>query len=219
MRASPAKSIPALILGSLTATALVCTTFSSTAHAAQGSGKKLYRWVDENGVVHYGDHIPPKYAKQERSVLNEHGVVVGRLEREKTDAERLADETRLRVTTDARQRDQILLTTYVSVQQIEQLRDQRLELIEDQVKVTGQYIGTLQERLNKLHTRSQFFRPYSSNDNAKPLPDNMAEDLVRTVNEIRAQERNLDGKRAEQATLRSEFQSDIERYKELKGTR
>jgi hypothetical protein len=146
-------------------------------------------------------------------------VEVGRLEREKTQAERLADEARLRSVTDARQRDQILLTTYISVRQIEQLRDQRLELIESQVQVTNQYIGTLQERLGKLHARSQFFRPYSSNDNAKPMPDTLAEDLVRTVNEIRVQERNLDGKRTEQDQLRSEFQSDIDRYKELKGLR
>jgi cation transport regulator ChaC len=212
MRANPAKSIAALVLGILTAVA-------ATAASSPGSGKKLYKWVDENGVVHYGDRIPPQYAKQERKVLNERGVEVGRLEREKTQAERLADEARLRSVTDARQRDQILLTTYISVRQIEQLRDQRLELIESQVQVTNQYIGTLQERLGKLHARSQFFRPYSSNDNAKPMPDTLAEDLVRTVNEIRVQERNLDGKRTEQDQLRSEFQSDIDRYKELKGLR
>ncbi|HYC08791.1 MAG TPA: DUF4124 domain-containing protein, partial [Steroidobacteraceae bacterium] len=29
-----------------------------------------YRWVDEQGVVHYGDHIPPEYATQDRAILN-----------------------------------------------------------------------------------------------------------------------------------------------------
>ena len=98
--------------------------------ANTSSDRPLYKWVDEKGVVHYGDSIPPQYAKQERSVLNHQGVEVGRLNAEKTDAQRAADAARDRATTDAHHRDQVLLTTYVSVQQIEQLRDQRLDLIE-----------------------------------------------------------------------------------------
>ena len=33
-------------------------------------GGIAYRWVDDQGVVHYGDNIPPQYAAQERTVLN-----------------------------------------------------------------------------------------------------------------------------------------------------
>ena len=46
--------------------------------------KKVYRWVDENGQIHYGDRIPPRYAKTERAEINERGVVVDVKEREKT---------------------------------------------------------------------------------------------------------------------------------------
>jgi hypothetical protein len=34
--------------------------------ASKTSSEKLYKWVDENGIVHYGDHVPPEYAKNER---------------------------------------------------------------------------------------------------------------------------------------------------------
>ena len=27
-------------------------------------GQKVYRWVDEDGNVHYGDRVPPQYAEQ-----------------------------------------------------------------------------------------------------------------------------------------------------------
>ena len=187
--------------------------------ANTSSDRPLYKWVDEKGVVHYGDSIPPQYAKQERSVLNRQGVEVGRLDAEKTDAQRAADAARDRATTDAHHRDQVLLTTYVSVQQIEQLRDQRLDLIEVQVKVTSQYLGTLQGRLQDLQTRSLFYAPYSSTEGAGPMPDALAEDLVRTVKEIRLQERNLAGKRAEQGAVREHFESDIQRYTELVASR
>lgn len=196
--------------------ATVLCVMGGMALAAQTSDKPLYKWTDEKGVVHYGDSVPPQYVKQERRVLNSQGVEVGRLEREKTDAERTAEAARLRTSNNARHRDQMLLTSYVSVSQIEELRDQRLDLIEGQVRVTTLYLDTLQGRLQSLQSQANFFQPYSPNDSAGPMPDRLAEDLVRTVREIRQQERNLAGKRAEQMALRAQFQSDIDRYLELK---
>ena len=198
----------------LTAALLAAGTAASLA-STTGSDKPMYRWVDEKGVVHYGDSVPPQYAKAERSILNRQGVEVGHVDAEKSDAQRAADAAREQASLDSRHRDQVLLTTYVSVQQIEQLRDQRLDLIEGQVKVTAQYLDTLQGRLQDLQTRSLFYRPYSTNEGAGPMPDALAEDLVRTIKDIRQQERNLATKRAEQGAVRERFQSDIQRFTEL----
>ena len=198
----------------LTAILVVAGPAASLA-ATAGNDKPVYKWVDEKGVTHYGDSVPPQYTKQERTIINRQGIEVGRLDAEKTDAERAVDAARDRAANDARHRDQVLLTTYVSVKQIEQLRDQRLDLIEGQVKVTAQYLDTLQNRLQGLQTRSLLYKPYSTNETAQPLPDGLAEDLVRTVKEIRLQERNLATKREEQNLLRERFQSDIQRYSEL----
>lgn len=203
-------------------TSLVLAAFlvaGSAASWAAQSSKPLYKWVDEKGIVHYGDSIPPQYAKQERRVLNEQGVEVGRLEAERSDAQRAEDDAHRRAIAGARERDKILLTTYMSEKQIEELRDQRLDLIQGQITVANQYLDTLNARLEKLHTQAQFFRPYSSNDGAKPMPDALAEDLVRTVKEIRVQERNLATKHEEQRALRAQFQTDIDRFRELKASR
>ncbi len=204
---------PAVVLAALCAVATVV-------NAADSSGKKeLYKWVDEKGVVHYGDSVPAQYSKQERRVLNEHGVEVRRLEAQKSAEQLASEESVRRAVAGARQRDQILLTTYVSEQQLEQLRDTRLDLIEGQVKVTTLYLGTLNDKLEKLHTEAQFFKPYSTNGGAGPMPDQLAADLVRTINEIRTQERNLDRKRKEQLTLREQFDADLMRYRELRAKR
>ncbi|MCB1629640.1 MAG: DUF4124 domain-containing protein, partial [Xanthomonadales bacterium] len=45
------------------------------------SAAKLYKWVDENGNVHYSDQVPPSQAKQARSELNEQGVAVKQVDR------------------------------------------------------------------------------------------------------------------------------------------
>lgn len=193
---------------------LLCT--GTAAIAAQGTDKPLYKWTDEKGVIHYGDSIPPQYVKQERRVLNRQAVEVGLLEGEKTDAERAADAKRMRALSDSQHRDRVLITSYVSVEQIEQTRDQRLDLIEGQVRVTSQYLETLEGRLKNLRTQALFFKPYSSNGSADRMPDHLAEDLVLTVRDIRTQARSLASKRAEQDALRTQFQADIDRYLELK---
>lgn len=202
-------------------TALCAAAGISTSAAGPSSGKEetVYKWVDEKGVVHYGDTVPAQYANKERRVLNEQGVEVGRLDAQKTEEQMAAEESQRRLTAGARQRDQILLTTYVSEDQIEQLRDQRLDLIEGQVKVTTLYLDTLQGRMERLNSQAQFFKPYSSSAGAGPMPDQLASDLVRTINEIRAQKRNLDNKRREQMTLREQFQADLDRYRQLRTGR
>jgi hypothetical protein len=30
---------------------------------------KLYKWVDDKGVTHYGEVIPPEYANKEKDTL------------------------------------------------------------------------------------------------------------------------------------------------------
>ena len=49
--------------------------------------RAAYSWVDDDGVRHYGDKIPVEYADKPKSLLNEHGVVVGHIEGKKTEEE------------------------------------------------------------------------------------------------------------------------------------
>jgi hypothetical protein len=207
-----------LIAAMLAAVAAANLAEASTKSPGSGEqGERLYRWVDDKGVVHYGDSIPPEYSKQQRDVLNKQGVQIGTLDAEKTPAQ-AADELRRRETIRQSQaRDEILLRTYLSSEQIEQLRDQRLDLIEGQIRVTTQYLHSRRTKLAELHAQSGLFRPYNSSANARPMPDQLAEDLVRTLNDIKVQEDGLQTKRAEQQSLRDQFHRDIVRFKELKA--
>jgi hypothetical protein len=75
----------------------------------------------------------------------------------------------------------------------------------------------LNGRLKKLRLSSMHFKPYNSDPSAAAMPDQIAEDLVRVGNDIRTQEQNLHEKRSEEATMRKQFESDIDRFKQLKG--
>ena len=110
-----------------------------------------------------------------------------------------------------------MLNTYASVQEIERLRDQRVTLLSDQIKVTSQFLELLNGKLKKLRDSSMHFKPYNSDPKAPAMPDQIAEDLVRVGNDIRTQEQNLLEKRGEETTMSKQFQSDIDRFKVLKG--
>jgi hypothetical protein len=190
---------------------------SSFSAGAAPNGRKLYKWVDEQGVIHYGDHVPPEYANQERHVINSQGVETERVEALRT-PEQLAGEEKKKIDADQRaNRDRNLLNTYASIPEIERLRDQRLELLSAQVKITGQFLEVLKGRMKKLRVASARFRPYSSDPKAPPMSDQIAEDLVRVGNDIHTQEQNLRERRSEEATMSKQFESDIARFRELKG--
>ena len=201
----------------LCASVLLMSVTVAANQPSTGSPKKMYKWVDEQGLTHYGDHIPPEYASQEQHVINAQGIEVQRLDAQKS-PEQLALEDQLKLEEAQRaSRDKNLLNTYVTVQEIEHLRDQRLTLLSDQIKVTTQFLGILDGKLKKLRTSSMRFKPYSTDPNAPPMSDQVAEDLVRVGYDIRTQEENLRVKRTEEAVMTKQFETDITRFKELKG--
>jgi hypothetical protein len=185
--------------------------------AGASNGRTLYKWVDEQGVTHYGDHIPPEYAAQERHVINSQGIEINRVEAQKTPEALAAEEQKKIDAEQSKNRDRNLLNTYASVQEIERLRDQRVTLLTEQIKVTSQFLEVLNGKLKKLRVNSMRFKPYSNDANASAMPDQIAEDLVRVGNDIRTQEQNLREKRSEETIMSKQFDSDIERFKELKG--
>ena len=204
-----------------TAAWILCaaTVFALPGFAATpaNNGRIVYKWVDQQGVTHYGDHIPPEYAAQEQHVMNAQGVEIDRLDAQKTPEQLAADDQKKAEAEQSRNRDRNLLNTYASVQEIERLRDQRVTLLSDQIKVTSQFLEVLNGKLKKLRAGSMHYKPYNSDSAAAAMPDQVAEDLVRVGNDIRTQEENLREKRSEEATMRKQFGSDVERFKELKG--
>jgi hypothetical protein len=150
-------------------------------------------------------------------VFNAQGIETELIEAAKTGDQLAAEQQRKREAEDSANRDKNLLNTYVSVAEIERLRDQRLALLSDQIKVTSQFLEVLDGRLKKLRLASMRFKPYSTDPNAPPMSDQVAEDLVHVGFDIHTQEQNLRERRNEASVMSKQFESDISRFKELKG--
>ena len=210
-------------MNDLVKSALVIVLLAAAALTARAD--KLYKWVDENGVVHYGDAVPAKYAKTERHVLNEHGVTTDVLERAKTREELAAMEAAQREIERQRQlekvqeqRDRILLDTYLSEEEIAMLRDRRILSLEARIGLTRHYLDNLRSRWDELEVAAGKFNfPYDPESDLPPLPEDLAKDIVFTENAMTEHMTTLRDLRNQQSAIRAEFEEDIERFRTLKA--
>jgi len=195
---------------------------AGSADAQTDKKKKLYRWVDKNGQVHYGDSVPAEYAEQDREVLNRQGVPVGREEGtitpEEAAAKAAADKT-AREEQKRKLRDRVLLQTYQSVQELEILRDNRLDLVDAQLTIQEQSLSNLRAQRAQIQRMAARYAPANTGSDAQPLPDELAADLEQSANDIQTQESNLVRRREERENIRKTFEADIVRYKELRAVK
>jgi len=187
---------------------------------ATGNEGKVYKWIDEDGVIHYSHSVPARYAELPKEVVNQHGVTVENLEGKKTEeqleAERLEEE-RLAAIELERRADQALLATYLSVDEILMHRDRRVELFQAQARVTELYLRNLERRMHKLRTEAENFQPYSDNPDAPMIDEGLADDLRKTKEVISRHERNLQKFKSNEQQIIARFDGDISRFKRLKG--
>jgi hypothetical protein len=201
---------------------LVITTallvLSSTA-LAKGEAK-VYRWVDEDGNVYYGDSVPVEFRDQRKDVLDDTGVMIDSIEGKKTEEE-LEQERLENERTEAKEmqlrKDRALLATYLSVEEIVMHRDRRVELFQAQSRVTELYLKNLERRLQKLREEASRYQPYSQDTSAPMIDESLAEDLRKTKDTISRHERNLRKYATDEKQIIERFDGDIIRFKLLKG--
>ena len=188
--------------------------------ASAASDVRVYKWVDNDGIVHYGDSIPARYAELPKVVLNDHGVIVAILEGKKSEeqleAERIEKEQRV-VADLQRRADRALLATYLTIEEILMQRDRRVELFQAQSRVTELYLHNLERRLESLKADASYFKPYSENPDAPMINNNLAENLRDTKVTIARHMRNLEKFQADEQQIIARFDGDVSRFKILKG--
>jgi hypothetical protein len=201
--------------------ALLCgLALAATAHAqkTEGSSKQTYKWVDEKGVTHYGDSVPAEYSQREQRVLNNQGLEVQKRQAEMSPAEAAAHSKKQQEEARRKQHDMFLVSTYPSVREIESVRDTRLDQIQGQISASEAYIGSLSTRIEGLKQRSQNFAPYNTKPGARRMPDDLAEEMVRALSELRSQNVALATRQSEKKAISDQFDGDIKRFKELRSS-
>ncbi len=197
----------------------VFTLLPLIASAAENT-QKLYRWVDAEGIVHYGDSIPAEYTDLERQVVNTHGITVSVMRAKRT-AEEIAEDKRqddLRLARDLQRRqDQALLATYLTVDEILLHRDRRVELFQAQARVTELYLSNLMRRLDSLQEEASNYQPYSTDPDAKMIEPDLASDIATTKQTVERHQANLERFHQDEQNIVARFDGDVDRFRKLKG--
>lgn len=181
---------------------------------------KLYKWVDKQGVTHYGSVIPPEYASQQSEQLNNQGLVVKTTEAQKT-PEQLAAQAQaqqqaqqlVQQQADKDAHDKVLLDTYTSVQDIGCDRDSKLSAIDTQINVLNGNITNLENTLADYQDRAKEFT-----DKGNPVPADVQKQLDTSQQQLIADNQELQAQTDTKQKMASGFAADITRYRELTGT-
>ena len=167
----------------------------SSAEDQPAATEQTYKWVDEKGVMHYGDQRPVRVfaARTARAEFpGPRGAEApgGDVARTKppTYAAKQKEESR------RKQHDMFLISTYPSVKEIENVRDVRLDQINGQITAAEAYISSLTTRVDGLKQRALVFAPYNTKPGARRMPDDLAEEMVRAMSELRTQNSALTAK-------------------------
>ncbi len=209
----PPTRLPNLILG-----AIILTGAGPRASAG------LYKWVDEDGTVRYSDRLPADQVRRSHTELNSQGVVVSTREAAKSNEqlaaeaearrkqeERDAEEARIKAI--QQHKDQVLLMTFSSAEEIEHARENRLEVLDSVINLIKGNIENTQEKLAKFQTRAQ--DAYISQ--GKEVPGGLAQKIEHFERKIQTRSRQLELKLDEREKIISKYQTDLARFIELKG--
>ena len=187
---------------------------------APPSQAETYRWVDEQGRVHYGDVIPGKDAGLGSVELDKQGRVKKENPRTRLTPEeqrRLEQERQrtleAREKADAQQRrDRALLSTYVTEAEIDLTRDRALE--QEKANLKGLQ-ARLQSANDKLDYANRQLAPHQRG--GKPGP----KAYVQMRDEAQADQAHIQGLIAQQEqameATRARFEADKQRFRELRA--
>lgn len=194
-----------IVLGVLLAASLAMPAFAQQ----KKPSSRMYKCVDEAGKVHYSDGRDTDCNKG--SELNRHGVVVKKPgDKPALPSNARNDSKKVELATGER-RDRALMATYVTEADIDVARDRSLAIPLQSVKGIE---GKLEKANNELLDLKKHADTLASQQ--KPLPPDLIEDVQIKQKQVAVLETELVQKKANAEAIRARFESDKQRYRELK---
>lgn len=179
---------------------------------------KMYKWVDDQGVTHYGETIPPQYADKDRTELNKKGRVIKtnevlspeeRLLKEEEDARKRAEKE---AALESKRRDKALINTYSSPAEIDLARRRNLQQIDARVNGVGAQLKIVSDRMAGLQKEADGYQ-----QSGKKMPKSLQDDLSETESRLGKLQLDLDKAKADKAAMEARYDADKARYRELTG--
>lgn len=176
---------------------------------------KLYKWVDDNGQVHYSESIPPQYREKANTEMDRRGRVVRNNEaiaeqkrraqeegvRQQAEQQRLGEQAR---------RDKALLDTYTNEAEIDLARDRNLALPQQAVESYEPRIKTARRRGDALRAQRD-----SLAKAGKPVSEALLADIAASEKDVVGLLAEQKAKQSEIERINEKFAAQKARYREL----
>ena len=175
----------------------------------------LYKWVDEKGVVHYTDKVPPEAVDKARIELNKEGIPIKRTDKALTpeqkraieqDAER-AKET-ARANEELARRDRALVSSYTSEAEIDLARNRSLQTINNVILSSQAFSEQLNKRKVDVEAKKVELQ-------GKPAVAVLDRELESIDAELSRQSELIAQKTRETAVITAKYDADKQRWREL----
>jgi hypothetical protein len=177
----------------------------------------MYKWTDDQGVVHYSDQMPADAVNRGGVIFDKQGRQLKKIDPTLTPAQQKAKEAedeRQRVIAktqeDKTRRDIALVHSYTSEDEIDFARNRSLQAIESQLKSAEGYIADLTKRQQQLNKDKLAY-------GTKPVPGTLESELSGLDEELVRQDKVLAQRRAEIAAINTKYESDKLRWRELRA--
>jgi Domain of unknown function (DUF4124) len=176
----------------------------------------VYKWTDDQGIVHYSDQMPADAVNKGGVVFDKQGRQIKKIDPTLTPAQakaKEAEDERQRLIAKAQEdksrRDIALTHSYTSEEEIDFARNRALQAVESQVKSAETYIADLTKRQQELKKDKLAY-------GAKPVPVTLENELTGLDEELARQDKVLAQRRAEIAAINAKYESDKQRWREIR---
>jgi hypothetical protein len=176
-----------------------------------------YKWVDDQGVVHYSDKVPPEAVNKGATVLDKQGRPTKKIEPAPTPdqikAKAVAEEQQRALAKSLEEqarKDRALMQSYTSEEEIDVARKRALSTIDTQIKAAQAYSADLTRRQQDLKKKKASYGD-------KPVPIEMERELTTIDIELSRQTALIKQKTDEIAAVNAKYDTDKKRWEEIKS--
>ncbi len=203
--------------------ALLLSIAISTVLLSVQAEARLKCWKNNEGITECGNVIPPEYAQKASKEISKSGIVVDKTTRAKTreelDAEKAERDKQAAIEAEEKRKaekqaaeDRVLLDTFANEDDIILTRDGKLTNIDSDITLIESRIGSLQKNLDQMISQA------ADDERAgKPPSEKITSDIANVRRQIAQNNAFIDKKRAEQDTIRADYEELLKRFRELKG--
>ncbi len=178
---------------------------------ATAQSTRVYKWQDEHGNVHYSDRLPSERTAQNREVLNGDGIRINSLDTPQLTPAAAAERQEL---LRSAQRDTALSVSFENEDALRRVHEDRISVLRSGLAIARANTARIQETLARHEEHAESFA--SQGKNVPPVVRNNLDKARQMLAEQEAETAKLE-QRYNETLL--EHRAEIERYRELAGTR